>query len=132
MQTKMSSKSIKIYSLCRKFCTNSIKSSKLPKIATKITENRQKIASRQAKILSPTGSQNRQLGDKSPFLVTLVSIFSFSFSFSFSFFFFSYFRCRQLVIVMCSGQARNPKPEGPTGFLANPKKPEAQNLYANV
>ncbi len=27
-------------------------------------------------------------------------------------------------IVMCSGQARNPKPEGPTGFLANPKKPE--------
>ena len=27
-------------------------------------------------------------------------------------------------VVMCSGQARNPKPEGPTGFLANPKKPE--------
>ncbi len=25
---------------------------------------------------------------------------------------------------MCSGQARNPKPEGPIGFLANPKKPE--------
>ena len=41
------------------------------KIATNFFENRQKIASRQAKILSPTGTQNRQLGDKSPFLVTL-------------------------------------------------------------
>ena len=45
--------------------------SKSPKIATKIFKNRQKIASRQAKILSPTGSLIRQLGDKSPFLVTL-------------------------------------------------------------
>ncbi len=41
-------------------------------------KNRQKIASRQAKILSPTGSQNRQLGDKSPFLVTLHSASSHS------------------------------------------------------
>ena len=40
-----------------------------------------KIASRQAKKILPTGSQNRQLGDKSPLLVTLfpdfLSIFSF-------------------------------------------------------
>ncbi len=60
-----------IFSLCSKIFTFFFSMSKSPKIATKIFKNRQKIVSRQAKILSPTGSQNRQLGDKSPFLVTL-------------------------------------------------------------
>ena len=38
--------------------------------------------------------------------------------------FMSLSKCLCPTVVMCSGQARNPKPEGPTGFLANPKKPE--------
>ena len=61
-----------LFSLCSKIFTFFFSMSKSPKIATKIFKNRQKIASRQTKILSPTGSLNRQLGDKSPFLVTLI------------------------------------------------------------
>ena len=48
-----------------------LKTVQVAQVATKIFQNRQKIANRQAKILALKGSQNRQLSDKSPFLVTL-------------------------------------------------------------
>ncbi len=64
--------------LCNIFLKKIQESLKSPKIVTKIAENRQKIASRQGKILSPRGSQSRLFGDKSPFLVTLGDSFFFS------------------------------------------------------
>ena len=62
------------YFLCIKFLHKIPIKFKIAKIATKIFEICQKIASRQANlalITWPRGCQNRQLGNRSPFLVTL-------------------------------------------------------------
>ncbi len=69
---KISSKSFNLFGLCSKIIHFYSKKSKSPKIAVILAKNRQKIASRQQYFLSPMRAQNRQLSDKSPFLVTLI------------------------------------------------------------